>query len=542
MSPPTPLWRLLAPTGSTFKETSEFFDRILSEKSYADPIRWARFMWYARFVQELHIIAFGTEDKHKQIIYALVEHNGGESIFPALQTLWWSPSSYSDTSYFPLFTPQLRSAILNFSYSSEAGIQDPLDRGFLAQLHVSSPRLDYLCVDVSWGPLGVDQLTVIPSFEHLTDLALLATTSLTWLLKFATMPRMKCVRVAYVKSSKAELSRPPTQAHAPHLTAISVGGNCNDQLKMEHAGIAPRTTVGLSVPLSQPITSALNLNHTGGLGPSWVSRNCPTLARLFTALDAPRLASASFHAMSNDRHDADYISCIEALATACPPSAMEALCIALDEDGGPQMLEYLTDLLDPLLPFHNITHFRLSCLMVALVADDDDLWAIARAWPKLQKFELWQAHWDNHADPDEDSDSDEDEDRDGLGIPTPVALASFRDHCPDLRELVLPHLDFDADMPTPQRMRPWGREPQHGLKILGFGAKDLGGDDGDFRVQGRASKPDDRQVAGWARYVLDLFPKLDAEKSLSRCGSFSTEKGWREVLKRARDLRKSGVA
>ena len=40
----------------------------------------------------------------------------------------------------------------------------------------------------------------------------------------------------------------------------------------ERAGIAPRTTVGLSVPLSHSYYSALSLNLTGGERPFSVSR------------------------------------------------------------------------------------------------------------------------------------------------------------------------------------------------------------------------------------------------------------------------------
>ncbi|KAI1795346.1 hypothetical protein LXA43DRAFT_992389 [Ganoderma leucocontextum] len=265
MSPPTPLWLLLAPRNSAAE--------ILSERTHADPARWARFMWYARFVQELHITTFGLEHKHKQLICALVEHNGEESIFPSLQTLSWSPSSYSDTSYFPLFTPQLHSAILDLPHPSEAD-KDPQSHIFLAQLRASSPRLDYLCVDVSWEHIGVNHLGVIASFEHLTDLNLVASTSLTSFRELATMPCMNSLRIAYVRSDELEPSHPLAQIHAPRLTLISVGGNC------------------------------------------------PSLAQLFTALNAPVLASASFHAISDhpltERY-ADYDLCIKALTTVCPP-------------------------------------------------------------------------------------------------------------------------------------------------------------------------------------------------------------------------------
>ncbi|KAI1795349.1 hypothetical protein LXA43DRAFT_882222, partial [Ganoderma leucocontextum] len=495
MSSPTPLWRLLSATGSMPKPTSyefEFFDsvypQILSEKTYTDPARWARFMWYARFVQELGITNFCREYKHKKLIHALIEHNGGETIFPSLRALWWPPSSYSDSSYFVFFTPRLRTAIIDFHRCMPRDKQhpdeDPESHVFLARLHASSPRLDYLSVSTSLQRIGTNHSRLIARFEHLTVLHLIARISLTSFRELATMPRMENLHISHIRSDETELkpSQSPGRIDARNLVTMSAGGNC------------------------------------------------PSLTHLFTALDAPVLVSASVHAMCDDppRREGyvDYISCIEAVATVGSPATLADLCIELDEDGGPRMLEYLADLLDPLLVFRNLTRFRLLCPTVALVADDGDFWAITGAWPKLREFRLCQAYWGPCVDPEDD-----DEGSEGIPIPTPEVLECFRDHCPDLRELVLPHLDFHADVPARRIPEDGSR---HGLGYLSFGAEDLGDDDED--CGGEPTQLGDDKVVEWARYVLDLFPKLDAEKSLRHGNWMSTAKGWMEVFKRVHDL------
>ncbi|KAI1795342.1 hypothetical protein LXA43DRAFT_1090991 [Ganoderma leucocontextum] len=180
---------------------------------------------------------------------------------------------------------------------------------------------------------------------------------------------------------------------------------------------------------------------------------CPSLSQLFTALVGPVLASASFHAICDDRRTerpSDYVSCIKALATVGSPATMEDLCIKLDEDGG--------------LP-------QCGVLLQWFVADHGGFWAITRPWPRLQAFELWPAYWDPSVDLDG-------EDSEGIPIPTPEILQSFREHAPDLEDSVmLPHLDFDANVPA--RYIPDLDRSCHGLERLSFGAKDLGGEHGE---------------------------------------------------------------
>ncbi|KAM5539605.1 hypothetical protein V8D89_006714 [Ganoderma adspersum] len=496
MSPPTPLWQLLAPTteDSLQKRPSpRSFDavhpRVMSEKTYTDPNRWARFKWYARFVQDLNVMNSDTGREHKRLIHALIAHNDGQSIFPSLQSLWWPPLSFSDTSYFPLLTPQLHSMLFDFYQCTERDGQppdeDPQGHLFLAGLRATSPRLGQLSVCTSLQRFGKNHSRVIASFEHLTDLHLVAHIKLASFLELVAMPRMEILRVAHVRSDEPELSHPPHRIRASRLTLISVGGNC------------------------------------------------PSLTQIFSALDAPQLVSASLQVICDDPHTdepVDYASCIEALASAAPLTTMGDICIKLDEDGcGSQALEHLGDLLVPLMQFHSLTRFSLSCPTVRLVGNRGDFLSIAHAWPKLQAFELWPAYWATRVDPD-------DEYSEPIPIPTPEVLECFRDQCPALEELSLPYLDFDADVPARRVPRDG---PCHGLELVAFGAKDVRGEHDDDCWDLELDERDDSKATEWARYVLDLFPHLDTNESLSQCHSMVAAPVWVEVFRRVDDLPRS---
>ncbi|KAI1790887.1 hypothetical protein LXA43DRAFT_465009 [Ganoderma leucocontextum] len=87
MSPPTPLWRLLAPKGRP--------ETIISEQLYKDPERWERFQWYARFVRELEVPDHGwSAMRDAQIFRCLLNHNGRNSFTPSLQVLSYPRSRF----------------------------------------------------------------------------------------------------------------------------------------------------------------------------------------------------------------------------------------------------------------------------------------------------------------------------------------------------------------------------------------------------------------------------------------------------------------
>ncbi|PIL26532.1 hypothetical protein GSI_12290 [Ganoderma sinense ZZ0214-1] len=279
---------------------------------------------------------------------------------------------------------------------------------------------------------------------------------------------------------KKPSSQAPAQICAPHLTKLSIGGNCT------------------------------------------------SLKQLFTARDAPLLESASVHAMWDGppRTMADgyinYVSCIEARATVSSLAALTDLSIELEEDGGPRICEPIANVLGPLIVFANM---------------ERDFWEVTGAWPRLREFSLAHASWasESHLDPDDDSEESESEDN---PTPTPQILECFREDCPDLRMLRLPHLDVHAGVPGL-----FTRVPKlkgcagHGLTHLWFGAQDFY-----ERMMRGPMEPElgAEKVVEWARrYILHLFPNLDAKESLKPCEWSDTAVGWIEVFERVRDFGKS---
>ena len=114
--------------------------------------------------------------------------------------------------------------------------------------------------------------------------------------------------------------------------------------------------------------------------------------------------------------------------------------------------------------------------------------------------------------------------------------SSPSDNCPDLRELVLPHLDLNVNV---SRLHIPKAGPHHGLKRLSFCRKDSDKKEDADEDGGFEGTPalDNEKVTKWARYIRNLFPKLDAESGHRECRSKSST-GWVEVFARVRDMDK----
>ncbi|PIL26507.1 hypothetical protein GSI_12265 [Ganoderma sinense ZZ0214-1] len=459
--------------------------------------RWARFMWYARFVRTIRIIGTKLESKHRELVYALVEHNGDASVFPSLQELQWAPSSRHDSSHFPLFTPQLYTAAFTIPGPTKEDPcrldQDSESHTFLARLQETSPRLRFLSVDASWQRLGEHHILAVCSFSALINLRLVSTISTSSFSELAAMPHLKCLEVGHVDvwcDGQASPPSPcPARIFAPRLLFLTIFGESN------------------------------------------------LLATLFTALRAPVLRAATVTAIYNDSNPPrtgtglGYVRCLKALASF----PLEETKISLLEPISPTRM-HLAALLNPLLRLPGVTYLALSCPKLRLVADDDDFAAIARAWPRLRTFRLTRAHWDAFHAPGSGDD-----------VPTPEALRVFCDLCPDLRDLVLPYLDLDARVPQLGSTMQAGSP--HGLKHLVFGAKAeaTNNDEQEARArelaEGRGPGLLERdKVEEWARYILDLFPKLNTGRSLADCVFVPAASGWIEVLRRVQALRSSRMS
>ncbi|KAI0364840.1 hypothetical protein BV20DRAFT_1056919 [Pilatotrama ljubarskyi] len=101
--------------------------------------------------------------------------------------------------------------------------------------------------------------------------------------------------------------------------------------------------------------------------------------------------------------------------------------------------ETVAQLFQPLLSVPTLEHVALCAGRSGYQVTEGDLEWMARAWPKLRELALmWNA-------------------RAGGTTPSVRALAHFAQHCPDLRSLILSHIDTNAALPPePYQVRPHG--------------------------------------------------------------------------------------
>ncbi|PIL26089.1 hypothetical protein GSI_11843 [Ganoderma sinense ZZ0214-1] len=378
MSPPKPLWHLLAPDRHP--------EEIISDELYKDAARWNRFQWYARFVRELEIPHHGSSAmRDAQIIRCLLNYNGRNSFTPSLRVLSYPPESIWDDSFCALFTPRLRDVTLHYTHPfrfdehqwirfgqsvSNVPYEEPVRR-----LRDSSPHLESLRL-YSAG-ITPNLLTAITSFEHLRE-ARLGTINSEAFRNLVAMPKLTNLEVYSLDWDEQTLACEPICARS--LRSLVVGDDAS------------------------------------------------TLENFFYALDAPSLEAATLHLFRDDTDAAlNYVPCLSALARAVDPAIFRALALEAGYSRGPVPELSLVELLAPLFQLRALRHLDLSGTRLPLFAEDQDFMYLALAWPKLETLSI--------------SPMSQDLD-DVCQVPSPVVLDHLRMFCPNLQRLRLPYLDL----------------------------------------------------------------------------------------------------
>ncbi|PIL26501.1 hypothetical protein GSI_12259 [Ganoderma sinense ZZ0214-1] len=198
---------------------------------------------------------------------------------------------------------------------------------------------------------------------------------------------------------------------------------------------------------------------------------------------------------------------------------LDIINLVFGADGLPTVDEFtvpLAALAASLLIFSNVKNVALSCPAFEVDAKDDDFRALTHSWKGLQKFMLHHSYKAGDA---------------GRIVPTAAVLEIFHDNCPDLRELTLPYLDLNVNIPT-LPVDPSSRDVSpHKLAHL----------DIDRNVQIHDEDMDERNVDMWARHIHSLFPMLEVkepESSDSREEVIQPTRNWRKVLERIRNITK----
>ncbi|KAI0702575.1 hypothetical protein C8Q76DRAFT_802194 [Earliella scabrosa] len=441
-----PLWHLLAPPGlpspTGSAPTAEYCDAVISARLYADAERLSSFLWYCGHVRTL-------ETRHSTdavLVHTLLEVTGGRPLFPSLATLRWGPSSTSDLSVLPLFTHTLRKVnviIYHKTFEPIPDVDESVVWSIVGRLQDSSPKLQDLFIYVSLqSPPSTALMRHLASFSHLQRLQTTISISSSALLRLM---------------SNGCLVRADTQS-------VVWDG-------------PPSKVASHSIP-----AHALEVLKIAG--------DSTSLAKLFTAIHAPKLNYAFITASNSgavaESHCVSYVAALAAAVRCDVFNSLHLECSGLR----PTTPMDLANLVEPLLPFRELTYFNYTSDPPDVFANDSTCGTITRAWPNLKHFTINMSLWSVAGEHPE--------------MPTATVLYSFWRHCPRLRHLSLPHLQFQDQLVDVDEYRP-STHPLEQLQI----------DITQSWSTGKANLPAG-VVEEHARYASGLFPCLN--KGLPRRG------------------------
>lgn len=358
--------------------------QIKTTQPYEDPRRWDRLMYYADHVRAITFSA-NTIPKHVDVdvLRLLFQHNGGRSIFPSLQSLYWRHTSRTtgDT-LVQLLTPSMHTLTLDYYHDV---VDDAVLGPLASALQVRSPHLEVFRI-IAQPP---------PSLHVFTQLV-------------QDLGSLKTLRE--VTFSNMSISPSLFKALATHPSLSCIGGLTIDSF----AELAD-----WGDPVQFPYLRTLV-----------VAGRCDTIAPTFETLRMPTLSNLAV-TINDTGPSAACVRCMAALRTAVAPQHITTLSVRFHSD-----LSRLRDtpvpllrLLRPLLSLREMVELSFQCRSLPFTATDEEFISIAQAWPKLEKLcvdTIWQ--W-----------------QPGPGVPvvpSAAVLVHFRHSCPALRSLDLPYMSF----------------------------------------------------------------------------------------------------
>ncbi|KAI1790842.1 hypothetical protein LXA43DRAFT_1144255 [Ganoderma leucocontextum] len=439
-----PLWHLLAPLDVPFPffasggSRLEYLQTVSAAKLYDDPTRWDRFLWHTSHIRNLVYVADpllrGVNEVHLHLLRSVLIKNGGNTVLPLLRSINWSEdisAMLRDSSLSPLLAPTLRHASIYLR-----GSQDHLANvTSLRRLRESSPFLEIITLDTD-SNVGADLSLAreLASFDRLHEIRL------------------------------PSLSGP--EVFEELVTQSNIGSLALREVRGPWVGLAQRI----------PVHRLLELDVCGTI---------PCLTGLFdlARFEALRTAQLSFVRTEGYCRIADIILVLEALRSATSPGRLQNLTLFAGLLSATYWL--------PSSPCPAIHSFNFFSPVNVVRHEDEDIAALAHAWPHLERLSLYS----------------------GLIIDTAVSVAAVHHlytHCPCLKEVSLSHLQCPAigvhAIPGPQV----DRVPPHPLQNLFIGEIEF------------ALAMAEGAAEGLVRYFLDLFPRLDDRAVHTRSGPLRT--------------------
>ena len=246
--------------------------------------------------------------------------------------------------------------------------------------------------------------------------------------------------------------------------------------------------VGYEDTISVPGLHQLSLNG-----------DASTLPRLFSLVSFRALKTASISLNSSvetQLTSTDITNFLALFYKAVSTSGLQNLEFTPDFQGIPGFVDdghhalTLRDLIAPILPIRDLRSFTFNripqCTIVSL--DDTDIVALASAWPLLEDLSVGR----------------------GFTTRSRVSIAAMHylyGHCPSLQGLSIPHIRWPV-IGVDAIPAPLERSPPHPLRHLSLPMQFI------VTANLQLYGPDlsDDGVEGMARYLFDLFPRLDLDQ------------------------------
>ena len=378
-----------------------------------------------------------VNDIHLQLLRSVVERNGGNTVLPLLRSISWSAdvgTIVRDSSLSPLFTPTLRHATIYLG-----GSDNLTNITSLRMLRESSPFLEVVTISID-SDVGVDLSLAreLAYFHRLREIRLPSLAETQVLQELLTLPNLATI-------SLFEVSGP-------------------------WMGPAQRVSVHHLLELD-------------------VCASIPCLTSLFEHTHFEALRTAQLSCVRSDSHCriTDIIPVLEAARGAVSLTSLHSLTIfsgwfSISEEKPP-----LRDVLAPVLAFPAIRFFNFLCPVDVVRHEDEDIDALTRAWPRLERLSLYS----------------------GIIIDSAVSVAAMHHlyaRCPGLQDVSLARMICPTIGVQAIRIPDTDRVPPHPLRALFIGEVVFPAP----TVEGATE--------GLVRYFLDLFPRLDDRVVRTRFG------------------------
>ena len=371
-----------------------------------DEQAWSRFRWYARLVREMKVIVHtNTQLVHRNTWSLLASRLEGDPLLPSLRRLQMPVDMEDIVPFLFCLSPTIRTFALEFA----SGFMRPTaqERDFLLPFltlisdpsgHPLEPSISSLIIGESGGEEIIQHLRVSDRLPMLEELDL---TKIEY-------------RIDYL--SMAALSR------LPSLCTLKTGLLISDPFAIPWL---PLLTFSDFASLRHLSLSTLPLTLLSAVLPTSGLRASPI--RSISLESAVRNQDDTYEPLPVDEFQHHLARICRAL-----PDALEALQLWFTYSTRTEPPKPLSTLFAPFLSLGHLKSFNLSFIRGYVPhVSDDDLRALAAAWPHLEVLRIWvremPARKFTSACP-----------------PTVAGLVELARGCSRLRQVMLPALDVSA--------------------------------------------------------------------------------------------------